>query len=350
MKIIYLTDIHDALKELKTLLSTSEADLYFLSGDILYKAFYDEEKIYQFVSIQDELYTLSHSMDQKLFPMDLAIDIIRFPNKYTKYDYNGELLKKATDYRRLFELAARTMKEKYELIEELIIKYSHAPTLLLPGNYDLDLRYTAIRDRDMHQRLLEVMGVRIAGYGGAPIATSGIPEKLSVRYHEDKKEQPLYSEPESWFRETDPDILLLHNPAYGFFDRIPGIGNVGGLGVRNYLDDHSPVMVLSGHVHEDYGVALRDGTIFLNPSNFGGVDSAFGWQAGGSYATIELNHTKVNHIQLLCLEGRNHHDIYTIEVKDDTLIGKAGKDVATSHLDIHRLIRDKNCKTLEKTG
>ena len=40
MKIIYATDIHDALKELRILLSNTEADLYLLSGDILYKAFY----------------------------------------------------------------------------------------------------------------------------------------------------------------------------------------------------------------------------------------------------------------------------------------------------------------------
>ena len=40
MKIIYLTDIHDGLSGLKSVFQNTEADLYLLSGDIIYKAFY----------------------------------------------------------------------------------------------------------------------------------------------------------------------------------------------------------------------------------------------------------------------------------------------------------------------
>lgn len=342
MKIIYLTDIHDALKELKILLSTTQADLYFLSGDILYKAFYDEEKIYQFVCIQEEFYTIANSIGKKIYPMDLATEIIRFPGNYKEYDYDGELSQKAQDYRRLFELATRTMKEKYDLIEEIIVKYSHAPTLLLPGNYDIDLRYTSLRERDMHRRVIEVMGVRIAGYGGAPIATSGIPEKLSVRYHEDKKSVPFYSEPESWFRESRPDILLLHNPAYGFFDKIPGLGHVGGLGVRNYLDDFSPSLVLSGHVHEDYGVAYRNKTIFVNPSNFGGVDSVVGWQAGGSYASIEMQDKLVKNVIFNYMIDKTHHKLQTITLDKKRLKRNLANYVEGCNLDTSKFLRDKN--------
>ncbi len=230
MKIIYLTDIHDALKELRVLLSTTEADLYLLSGDILYKAFYDDDNVYEFVCLQEEFWSLSRNLERKVVPFDLASDILRFPENYENSD---ELQKKATEYRQLFEKATKNMKEKYELIEDLIQKFSNAESVMLPGNYDIDLRYTALRDRDMHQHERQSGGLLFAGYGGAPIRTSGIPEKLAVGYHERTENGQLYSEPQDYFEEQEPDVMLIHQPAYGFFDRVPGQGHGGSQGLRN---------------------------------------------------------------------------------------------------------------------
>lgn len=342
MKLIYLTDIHDALKELRVLLSSTEADVYILSGDILYKAFYDEDKIYQFVCLQEEFYTLAKTMEKRIYPMDLATDILRFPDSYQDFDREGDLEKKATEYRQLFDLAARTMKEKYELIDGLIVKYAQVPCMLLPGNYDIDLRYTALNERDMHQKKQIFNGSVFAGYGGAPIATSGIPEKLAVVYHEDNTNGKLYSEPEDFFNEARPDIMLLHNPAYGFFDRVPGLGHVGGLGVRNYLDDHKPALVLSGHVHEDHGAMLKGGTVYLNPSNFGGVDSPYGWQTGGAYAEIFMESGQVEHIVIKRLVHEEHQLLLEIFHKDATLqAGRRGKS-DENHLSIESMLRDSN--------
>ncbi|MCB1174118.1 MAG: metallophosphoesterase [Leptospiraceae bacterium] len=343
MKVIYLTDIHDALKELRVLLTQTEADLYFVSGDILYKAFYDEEKIYQFVCLQEEFYSIVKDLEEYFTPMDLATDILRFPARYKKYNPKGELEHKARTYRRLFEIATRTMKEKYELIEELIEKYSHAPALVLPGNYDLDLRYTALQERDMHHRHRHINGFEIAGYGGAPIATSGIPEKLVVVYHEVKENGAFYSEPQAFFEEVRPDIILLHNPAWGFFDKIPGIGHVGGIGSRNYLDDFSPALVLSGHVHEDYGVACSRGTVYLNPSNFGGVDSPAGWQSGGAFAEIYFENRQVSAVHFRRLMESKTLTLLKVRLdgKEWRLLEPIPAECKSHcHLDLNMLVRD----------
>lgn len=338
MKIVYLTDIHDALRELRVLLSRTEADLYLLSGDILYRAFYDEEKLYEFVCLQEDFWNLARRLEQKVTPFDLATSILRFPEKF---DSDAELERKAQEYRRLFEKAAKNMKEKYETIEELIQKFSHAETLLLPGNYDIDLRYTALRDRDLHHQRKTIAGRSFAGYGGAPIRTPGIPEKLAVVYHETKEGGQLYSEPQDFFEEKQPDVLVIHNPAYGFFDRVPMYGHVGSMGIRNYLDSHSPQLVVSGHVHEDYGVCLRQNTVLLNPSNFGGVDSPYGWQAGGAFCELYLNGTGVERIHLQRLQEDQVRTLLDVRRSTDRLeIAQKTDDSSINHLDLEGFVRD----------
>ncbi len=283
MKIIFLTDIHDGLRNMKEVFIQTQADLYILSGDIIYKAFFSFERIIDFCSLQEELNVLAKQDTYDMTPYDFATKVIRFPAKYSE-----EIQAKSSLYRSLFHKAAKTMKEKYKLIDDLVKKYANAPCIFLPGNYDIDLQYTELVDMDIHRKSKEFFGWKFAGYGGAPIITSGIPEKLAVKFHEYIKNGIQYSEPEEFFKEEQPDIALIHNPAYGYLDRIPGYGNIGSHGIRRYIDECPPFLVLSGHVHEDQGLIQKGKTIFLNPSNFGPVDSVHGFQHGGFFARIEL--------------------------------------------------------------
>ena len=102
-------------------------------------------------------------------------------------------------------------------------------------------------------------------------------------------------------------------------DKIPGFGNVGSQGIRRYLDDNSPALVVSGHVHEDQGILKKGETIFLNPSNFGSVDSVHGFQEGGFFAEIFLSEKKVNSVNLKRLKGTDIADIMKVEVGNTLL-------------------------------
>lgn len=317
MKIIYLTDIHDGLPGLKRILTETEADLYLFSGDIIYKAFFNENRIIDFCGLQEDFYAMMNSGNEELKPFDFATKIIRFPNKYTK-----ELFEKALQYRDLFQRAAKTMKEKYALIEALIQKYSKSPVLTLPGNYDIDLQYTALYERDLHRKSFDLLGLKFSGYGGAPIPTSGIPEKLAVVFHEYLKNGKNYSEPGDFFEEEKPDICVIHNPAYGYLDKIPGIGHVGSQGIRNYLEDNEPALVVSGHVHEDQGIIRKKNTIFLNPSNFGAVDSIAGFQFGGYYAEILIEDKRVTQVNLNRMREGENICLMNILNEEEGLVGK----------------------------
>lgn len=58
------------------------------------------------------------------------------------------------------------------------------------------------------------------------------------------------------------------------------------------------MLVVSGHVHEDQGIVKKSKTVFLNPSNFGAVDSVFGFQPGGFFSEIFLENGLVETVKL----------------------------------------------------
>ncbi|MFN3605389.1 MAG: metallophosphoesterase [Leptonema sp. (in: bacteria)] len=343
IKIVFLTDIHDSLEELKILLQITKADLYLICGDILYYAFNDLERVLRFVTLQEEFYYLIKENKENIDPYDLATKILR-----DHKSKNTELYFKAAEYRLLFHSATKTMKEKYTYIEDIIQRYSNASCFVLPGNYDIDFNYTSLANRNLHKKIMYYENLIFAGYGGAPIPTSGIPEKLALPYLEGGKGSDFYSEPYEFFETAQPDIMVLHNPAYGYFDKVPHYGNIGSLGIRNYLDKHNPSIVLSGHIHEDYGFFLNSkGTIFLNTSNFGKVDSINGIMEGGSFAEIFIDKItkKVNQIVIKRLKNYTIYNFFKIHInyhdKPSFEINKL-EHFNSFHLDFDQFIKNKD--------
>lgn len=283
MEIIYLTDIHDDLKNLRVIIQNTRADMYVLSGDLIYKAFFTEDKLYHFLEVQEFFYSYIQKNEIKAAPYELAMDILDAPTNYP-VKFRAD----AAEYRLLFQQAAVNMKEKYRTIRQLIEKYSNATTIVIPGNYDMDLQYTALHEYDLHRKHIEKDKIRFSGYGGAPIITPGIPEMLSVVYDEEHDAKINRSEPLDIFRRNKPDVLVIHNPAFGTLDRLASFGHCGSMGTREYIDDDMPCLALSGHVHEDYGLLKIGQTYCLNPGNFGGVESLSGYEAGGFFCRIRL--------------------------------------------------------------
>jgi predicted phosphohydrolase len=53
---------------------------------------------------------------------------------------------------------------------------------------------------------------------------------------------------------TDTDILVTHEPPYGYFDFVEGKGHVGSQSLRAALFRIKPDLHVFGHVHEGYGM------------------------------------------------------------------------------------------------
>ncbi|MDO5853688.1 MAG: metallophosphoesterase [Thermoplasmata archaeon] len=127
----------------------------------------------------------------------------------------------------------------------------------IPGNCDpLDfaagISNVAI---DMHGNAAEVGGYRLVGLGGSNVTIFGTPFEL--------EEDDLYDGLEGNCEEGM--ILMTHAPSYGILDQIPSGQSVGSPAIREIVDKYHPILAMSGHIHEAFGVVVSNGTTFLNP-------------------------------------------------------------------------------------
>ena len=60
------------------------------------------------------------------------------------------------------------------------------------------------------------------------------------------------------------DVLVLHGPPYGINDLSPK-GNAGSREILTAIREYKPLLVLSGHIHECFGVVREGATTFINP-------------------------------------------------------------------------------------
>lgn len=132
------------------------------------------------------------------------------------------------------------------------------PMLAIMGNCDgkdvLDLLEE--RGISVHDKRVELDGVGIVGFGGSNIT----PFSTVWEFHDDEILASLA-------RNYRPgDVLLLHTPPYGTkADRIYSGRHVGSKGVRRFIEEREPPLVLCGHIHEARGVDSIGKTLVVNP-------------------------------------------------------------------------------------
>lgn len=291
LKMIYITDLHEAVKEIRYLFQMTEADIYIVSGDLLYRAFYSYENIYEFISLQEEFHhlrLLEKLNGQETTPFDLANKVIQ--NSWLPSQEKDLWQRRSERYLFLYNKAFQTMLEKYNILEELFRKYVHVPIYVIPGNYDMDLDKTPLKYRNVHKKSVPFEGYKISGFGGADVLTLGIPEKLIVEYREKESSNETYSEAVNFFQKEQPNIMLLHKPVYGHWDNLGSKGNSGSIPLARFIEDNAVKLnlVLSGHMHEARGAKDKEGVVYLNPGNFGRTLQIHGLSDGGFFAEIYL--------------------------------------------------------------
>ncbi|MBO4797232.1 MAG: metallophosphoesterase family protein [Candidatus Methanomethylophilaceae archaeon] len=127
----------------------------------------------------------------------------------------------------------------------------------IPGNCDpLDFSEGVPESAaDMHGKAVCFGDYRLVGLGGSNVTIFGTPFEL--------KEDEIYSR----LKEISSEgmILMTHAPSYGILDHIPNGTSVGSPAVLKIVEEFRPVLALSGHIHEDFGVVEKNGTVFVNP-------------------------------------------------------------------------------------
>ena len=284
MRIIYAADIHGAFERVKTLLSETLADLYIISGDLIDIPFYHMNTAINYHELQSFFHGLRIRMGkEEMLIEDFVDELLEMP------DISIDIEEQGTRYQQYTIRARRVLQQKYKVLENIMAIKQKTPVFCLPGNYDMDLKYTSLHDRDLHLHSYTVEDLKIAGYGGADTWTPGIPQRYVVPYRGGIGIPDSRNEMFNFFKDATPDIVVTHQPAHGIHDRVTQFGTSGSPSLRNFCDNHPVMACLTGHIHGDWGFQVSEGTIHLNPSNFGEVTLLTGGVAeGGCFYVLEI--------------------------------------------------------------
>jgi Icc-related predicted phosphoesterase len=285
MRIIYAADIHGAFDRVKLLLSETVADVYIIAGDLIDIPFYNMSTAITYHELQSYFHGLRVRMNKESITIEDFVDeLLDRPDTTTEVEEHG------TKYQQYTIRARRVLQQKYKVLENILATKQQSRIFALPGNYDMDLKYTSLHERDLHLHWHNIGEMKIAGYGGADIWTPGIPERYVVRYQGTLPFENGANEMYNFFKAVKPNIVVTHQPAHGVHDRVNQFGTSGSPALRHYCDNHPVLMCLTGHIHMDWGFQISENTIYLNPSNFGEVTTLTGGVAeGGFFYTIELD-------------------------------------------------------------
>jgi Icc-related predicted phosphoesterase len=279
MHLIFATDIHHDFKRLRALLEKTSADLYLFGGDLVYRVFHRHLHASRFIELEQTLRRQlgtpaegENGQGETLF--EKVGSFIHQPG-------DKGLLDQAKEYLSLCRRAEKYLLTSYEKLNAILERSPEKEVHLIPGNYDMDLARTALRERNLHLSCVDKEGLRIAGLGGARAKTPGIPDHLQVHYPENPRTRKI-------LQHLAPDILLLHEPPYGYLDLIPHFGHGGSHWVREYVEAAGPKLILCGHYHEDWGVVQAGCTVMVNPSNFGNAVGITRDRPGGYFIHLKL--------------------------------------------------------------
>jgi uncharacterized protein len=305
MRIIFATDVHGYFERVKILLDEAPADVYIIAGDLIDIPFYTMGTAMNY----HELQTFFHSLRRKMEREDLYIEDF-IDSLLDSSEITDEVRAKGTKYQEYTDRARRVMRQKYRVLENMMSLKQGAKVFCLPGNYDMNLKFTALHSRDLHLHAYDIGGLKIAGYGGADLWTPGVPEKYVIHHNAGIRVNVEKNEMYQFFKANMPDIIAVHQPAHGVRDRVTTYGTSGSPSLRAYCDSHDVMLCLFGHVHNEWGLQETEGTVYLNPSIFGEVTELSGRVAeGGFFYQIELEGRELGTILYRKIVERKIYDI-----------------------------------------
>lgn len=154
-------------------------------------------------------------------------------------------------------------KRSKEVLKEL--EKAGKPMLLLPGNHELADELALVAQKFsyviyLHKGCYQLGEYMFFGYGNPGFAT------------EEKEFENIAKQFRKTLRKEDKVILVTHGPPHGTeLDYIHG-RHVGCKSITKFIQEVSPVVSISGHIHETFGVKQVIGkTLVINPGPEGKI-------------------------------------------------------------------------------
>ncbi|MFA6412343.1 MAG: metallophosphoesterase [Syntrophales bacterium] len=312
MKLIYATDVHGSFERVRELLNLTAADVYIVAGDLVDIPFYTMKTARRYLDLQTYFHSLRRGKGKGDMTLEDYVDeLLEDP------DLAGEVVEKGNRYRYETLRSRQILQKNYGLLENMLSLLPPGRAFSLPGNHDMDLGHTTLRDRDLHLKCHAAGPLKIAGYGGAGGSTPGIPERYSVVYRAGTGVSADNNEMYRFFKSVQPDVIVTHQPAYGIHDFASPLGETGSHALRRYCELNPVLLCLTGHLHDQWGLEEEDGTVFLNPSHFGEIVEINGRVAeGGFFYDVEMHESTVEQVRHRKLVGGQIYDIVVHDRKE----------------------------------
>lgn len=140
------------------------------------------------------------------------------------------------------------------------------PLLAVPGNCDLPPVVKELEKQrvSLHGNRIECGGLQFVGVGGSvPTGSSAGAEAGEDVFRE------ALAKSVSGLGRADNLVLVSHQPAWGVrLDLRGAVRHTGSRAVREFIEKYQPILAVSGHVHEGYGIDHLGETVLLNPGPF----------------------------------------------------------------------------------
>ncbi len=165
-------------------------------------------------------------------------------------------------------------KDVVPIIEN--ISYFNKRIYAVPGNCDyieVDMFLTEIKI-NLHRNIIETDRYILCGLGGS----LPCPGYTPFEYTESEAGSWL-SEIKDKIKSSKPMIFVSHQPPFNTKnDRLTNGDHVGSKSVREFINSTSPILCLTGHIHEGIGVDTIGNSMIVNPGPF----------RTGYYASIKI--------------------------------------------------------------
>lgn len=312
MRIIYCTDVHGAYERVKELLYETIADVFIISGDLIDIPFYNMDSAIRYHELQMHFDNMRKQMGRDDVTVEDFVEVLMDMPHITE-----ETAELGAKYQQYTIRARRVMQQKYKVLANIFSFKPQSYIYALPGNYDMDLKYTSLHDRDLHFHWYQAEDQIIAGYGGADVFTAGIPQKYIVPYKAgigiDDRKNEMYN----FFKAVRPSIIVTHQPAHGVLDWLAPVGPTGSPALRTYCDNNPVVLCLTGHIHGSWGIKEVENTLYMNPSPFGDITTVHhDVVEGGFFYQIEINGREVEQVLYRKIYNERVYDLAHYEKKN----------------------------------
>jgi Icc-related predicted phosphoesterase len=138
------------------------------------------------------------------------------------------------------------------------------PAVFVPGNHDLPDPGHDVEGLNVDRRVVQVAGLRVAGFGGAG------PNRFGFPYEWDESEAQAALERLLSALDCRLDVLLCHGaPRNSELDRTLDGRHVGSDAVRSWISKARPRLFVCGHIHEAWGVEWLDDVPCVNAGALG---------------------------------------------------------------------------------